>query len=96
MDEVLANFMEEGVEPEHLERIKMQARAEEIYARDDVNALANLYGRALSQGLTVEDVQAWPDIVDAVTEEDIMAAARLVFNDRNSVTGWLTGPEVTQ
>lgn len=96
LDEVLANFIEEGIDPEHLARIKMQARAEEIYARDDVNALANLYGRAMSQGLTVEDVQAWPDILDAVTADDIMAAAKMVFNDQNSVTGWLTSPEVTQ
>ena len=97
MDEVIADFLETGVDAEHLERIKMQIRASEIYVRDDVRALANRYGGALSIGLTVEDVQAWPDILSAVTEEDVMAAAEEIFTDnRNSVTGYVLAPEVTQ
>ena len=96
MDRVIAEFLADGVDPAHLDRIKMQARAAEIYERDDVSAIANRYGRALASGLTVEDVQAWPDIVQAVTEDDIMAAAREVFDRSHAVTGWLTAPEVTQ
>ncbi|WP_135506743.1 M16 family metallopeptidase [Roseovarius aestuariivivens] len=96
LDEVLANFLEEGVDAEQLERIKMQIRASEIYVRDDVGQLANRYGRALTQGLTVEDVQAWPGLLEAVTEEDILAAAREVFAKKNAVTGYITAPEVTQ
>jgi len=96
MDRAVAEFMEEGVDPEHLDRIKRQIYAAQIYARDDVGDLADEYGRALTQGLTVADVQAWPDILQAVTEDDIMAAARSVFNRDRSVTGWLTKPEVTQ
>lgn len=96
MDEVIASFLETGVDPEQLERIKMQVRASQIYARDDVGQLANRYGRALTQGLTVQDVQAWPDILEAVTAEDIVAAAQEVFDRHKSVTGWLKAPEVTQ
>jgi zinc protease len=96
LDDVLRDFMDTGVDTAHLDRIKMQARASEIYARDDVNAIANRYGRALTQGLTVKDVQAWPDIIQAVTPEDIMSAAAEVLDKRKSVTGWLTAPEVTQ
>lgn len=96
MDEVIETFLETGVDPEQLERIKMQVRASQIYARDDVGQLANRYGRALTQGLTVEDVQAWPEILEAVTAEDIVAAAREVFDRDKSVTGWLKAPEVTQ
>ncbi|SHM54948.1 zinc protease [Roseovarius litoreus] len=96
MDEVIVSFLETGVDPEQLERIKMQVRASQIYARDDVGQLANRYGRALTQGLTVEDVQAWPDILQAVTPEQIVEAAREVFDRDKSVTGWLKAPEVTQ
>ena len=96
MDEVIVSFLETGVDPEQLERIKMQVRASQIYARDDVGQLANRYGRALTQGLTVEDVQAWPDILQAVTPEQIVKAAREVFDRDKSVTGWLKAPEVTQ
>lgn len=96
MDAALAQFMIDGVDPEQLERIKMQIRADQIYARDDVDRIANRYGQALASGLTVEDVQAWPDVLDAVTAEDIMQAARDVFDRRASVTGWLMREEVTQ
>ncbi|MEQ9258973.1 MAG: pitrilysin family protein [Roseovarius sp.] len=96
MDDVIATLLETGVDGDHLERIKMQIRAEQIYARDDVNQLANRYGSALTQGLTVADVQAWPDILQAVTEEDVLEAARMVFDRNKSVTGYLEAPEVTQ
>ena len=66
-------------------------RAAQIYARDDVNAIANRYGRALTQGLTVQDVQEWPDILQAVTGDDIIAAAKMVLKRRQSVTGWVMG-----
>jgi zinc protease len=96
MDGVLADFLETGVDAEQLERIKMQLRAAQIYARDDVDSIANRYGRALTQGLTVEDVQAWPDILQAVTADDVLAAARMVLDRRQAVTGWLMAEEVTQ
>jgi len=96
MDDVIAGFLETGIDTDQLDRIKMQYRASMIYERDDVNRIANRYGRALTQGLTIEDVQAWPNIVQAVTPDDIMAAARDVLDRDNAVTGWLTTPEVTQ
>ncbi|EDQ06701.1 peptidase, M16 family, putative [Sulfitobacter indolifex HEL-45] len=89
LDEVLVQFMEAGVDPEHLERLKSQLRADQIYARDDADRVANRYGSALAIGLTVEDVQDWPDVLQAVTAEDIMQAARDLFDKRASVTGWL-------
>ena len=89
MDAALADFMSNGVDQEQLDRIKMQLRASQIYARDNVDGIGNRYGRALAIGLTVEDVQAWPDILQAVTADDIMAAARDLFREETSVTGWL-------
>ncbi|WP_299860062.1 pitrilysin family protein [uncultured Roseobacter sp.] len=96
LDAALAQFLMDGVDPEQLDRIKLQIRADQIYARDDVDRIANRYGQALSSGLTVEDVQAWPDVLEAVTAEDIIEAARDVFDKRASVTGWLMREEVTQ
>lgn len=92
MDEVLQGFFESGVDEQQLERIKMQLRASQIYARDDVNGLANRYGAALASGLTIEDVQDWPDVLQAVSAEDVMQAARDVFQPQTSVTGYLSAP----
>jgi zinc protease len=89
LDQAVADFMTEGVDPEHLKRIKMQLRAEQIYARDTPQSVGNRYGRALTSGLTVDDVRAWPDILQNVTEDDILAAANRIFDIDTSVTGWL-------
>ena len=94
MDRVLADFLETGPDPAALERIRTQVRAADIYARDDVNALARRYGEGLAIGLTIADIEAWDDALAAVTPEDIMAVADRVFDRRNAVTGWLTRPEV--
>lgn len=97
MDQAVADFIAEGVNEEDLDRIKMQLRAAQTYARDNVDGIGNRYGRALTSGLTVEDVQAWPDILQAVTGEEIIAAAREVLQPEASVTGWLMrDDEVTQ
>lgn len=96
IDTALAEFLEEGVDPLDLQRVQAQIRAARIYELDDVGSIADEYGRALTSGLTVEDVQAWPDILQAVTEEDIVEAAKNVFDRKQSVTGWLRAPEVTQ
>ena len=96
LDQTLATFMEEGVDGEQLGRIKLQIRADQIYARDNADQVASRYGRALSIGLTVDDVQAWPGLLEAVSADDIMRAAAAVFDRRASVTGWLMKEEAVQ
>ena len=93
MDGVIAKFLQDGVEPEAFARIKTQIAAQNIYARDDVDGLARKYGEALVIGLTIKDVQDWPDILAAVTPDDVMAAANEVFDKRHAVTGWLMTDE---
>ena len=93
MDAVVAEFMETGVDEAHLERIKMQLRASQVYERDSVESVANRYGRGLTSGLTIADIQAWPEILQSITSEEIIAAAEEVFDIRKSVTGWLMAEE---
>lgn len=96
MDNAIAEFLEEGVDSEQLESIKMSIRASEVYSSDSVSSVANRYGRALTVGLTLEDYEAWPDLIEAVTAEDILAAAKLLDRKR-SVTGFVrSSEEVTQ
>ena len=54
------------------------------------------YGRALTQGLTIRDVQDWPHVLQDVTALDVLSAARMVFDRKQSVTGWLMNEEVGQ
>lgn len=93
LDRALADFLKEGIDPAQFERIRTRIRASEIYAQDNTEGLARRYGEALASGFSIEDVQSWPDVLMSVTEEDVMAAARAVFDKRHAVTGYLTRPE---
>lgn len=93
MDIAVAEFIRSGVNQEHLKRLKGQIRASQIYALDDQAGLARRYGSALTAGLTLEDIHNWPDVLQAVTAEDIIAVAQKIFDPRNSVTGWLTSTQ---
>ena len=92
LDEVIAGFLKDGVDPDALARIKTQVRAATIYGRDDAGAQARMYGQALAVGLSVQDVQDWPDLLQSITPDEIMAAATEVFDRNRAVTGWLQAP----
>ncbi|GAB4263157.1 MAG: pitrilysin family protein [Pararhodobacter sp.] len=92
MDAELARFIETGVDMEQFERVRMQIRAEAIYQLDDAAARAQTLGAALAVGLTVEDNDAWLSILESITPEEVIAAARSL-DRRQSVTGWLMGED---
>ncbi len=93
MDAEIARFLDAPIDPARMESIRTQLRASEIYAKDDTQGLARRYGAALTQSLTVEDVQAWPDILQAVTPDDIKAVAAKTLNRDQSVTGWVVASQ---
>ncbi|MBK5934666.1 zinc protease [Rhodovulum imhoffii] len=93
LDEVLAEFLQNGVTPERFGRVKTRLRAADIYARDNVQDLAYLYGQGLAIGLSVEDIAAWPGLLQQVTPEDVMEVARIVLRPEAAVTGYLARPE---
>ncbi len=89
VDAELARLTAGGVTDEELERAKFGIQALAVYSRDSLSTLARIFGVALTSGATVEDVENWPDLVQAVTADDIVAAARAVLLAHNSVTGML-------
>ncbi|MEN8888202.1 MAG: pitrilysin family protein [Celeribacter marinus] len=89
LDGAIAEFLEEGVDQEQFDRLKTQLRASLIYDEDNIEGLSRRYGELLTLGLTLDDITAWPDVLGAVTPDDVMAAARSVFDKSNAVTGWL-------
>lgn len=96
MDAVLAKFMTDGVNADDLARIKAQIRADTIYGDDNSQSLARRYGAALSIGLSLKDIQDWPDILQSVTADEVIAAAHEVLDRKNAVTGWLMAKEEAQ
>ncbi|MFT4011988.1 MAG: pitrilysin family protein [Paracoccus sp. (in: a-proteobacteria)] len=89
LDGALHKFLADGPDPAQLERVKTQIRADRIYAQDSAHGRAYDYGQGLAVGLSVQDVNDWPDILAQVGVEDIRAAAKLVLENPATVTGWL-------
>ncbi len=85
----IARMLEEGVTEAEVAAAKRRMRASAIYARDSLGTGPNIFGRALTTGRSVEDVEAWPDRIAEVTVEQVNAAAHAVFRDNRSVTGLL-------
>lgn len=78
-----------GVTAAELATAKTRLSTAAIYARDKVSTGANIFGAALAVGRTIAEVEAWPDRISAVTADQVKAAARVVFQARNSVTSIL-------
>jgi zinc protease len=93
MDKVLADFIATGPDQADFDRIKTQIRAEQIYARDNVGGLARSYGEALAVGLGIDDIKAWPSVLDAITRDEVIEVAKEVLDRRRAVTGWLMPEE---
>jgi zinc protease len=92
IDRVLAQLAAEGPTEAELNRARIGIAASEVFAQDSGAGLARRYGAALAMGLTVADVEAWPDLLRAVTPADVQRAAALLRRDA-AVTGWLRAPE---
>ena len=82
-------LLKSGVTAEEVARAKSRMSASAIYARDSAGRGARVLGAALATGQTIEDVESWPERIEAVTLEQINDAAKAVMIERNSVTGLL-------
>lgn len=89
VDAEIQRIVDSGVTEEELARAKRLMRADTIYAKDSLTDVARIFGAALSVGATVEDVQTWPDRIEAVTAEQVSAAAAEILEMNRSVTGVL-------
>lgn len=89
INELLAN----GVAAEEVARSINTMQASAIYARDSLSGGARTLGAALASGQTIDDVEAWPDRISAVTAVDVNASARHIFINAQSVTALLLPKE---
>ncbi len=93
LDWMIADLLENGVTEEELARARKSAIASEIFAQDSQSSMARQYGAALTIGLSLEEIRNWRDKLEAVTVDDVMAAARMVLVPERSVTGYLMKAE---
>jgi zinc protease len=74
---------------EEITRAKTLLKAESLYMRDGLEGQARALGVLLMTGLPADYLNLWPSIIDKVTESDLHKSAAAIFNDKQSVTGYL-------
>ena len=89
VDEVLADVAAKGITQEELDRSRNSVTASATYLLDSQDALARLFGAALTTGQTIDDVMNWEKDIAQVTLDDVNKAARTAFDRKASVTGVL-------
>jgi zinc protease len=87
MDQVIAGVMRAAPEEGEFARAKTKLIAQYTYQHDNQYLMAQDYGTALSIGLTIDDVEDWPNRIRAVQALDVRKAAQSFLIKQESVTG---------
>ena len=87
------DIVRDSVTDAEIERAKNGKLADVVYARDSLSTGARVLGEALAIGLSVDDVEEWPERIRAVTKAQIDAVAKQVFGNSHAVTALLLPEE---
>ncbi|MFO1243438.1 MAG: pitrilysin family protein [Rickettsiales bacterium] len=87
--DVLRDVKLNGVDPAALARAKNLMKASSIYSRDGLERLAFNIGQLYMLGLDENWLENWPEIIDAVTNDQIKQAATSVLVNDLSITAYL-------
>jgi zinc protease len=93
VDDQIATLLADGVTEDEVARITARMVRGAIYGRESLGTAARVFGAALTTGTSIEDVEAWPDRIVAVTADQVIAAARAILIPETSVTGLLLPAE---
>jgi zinc protease len=95
VDAEIEKLLAEGVTTDEVARAQDRMIAEAVYAADSLGGTARILGMALTTGVSVEEVEAWPERIRVVTVDAVNAAARAVLRPETSVTGILIPDDAT-
>lgn len=89
----IERIIRDGVSETELDQARNRYLKAVIFARDSQAGMARIYGSSLSIGQTIEDIQNWPEIIKAVTVEQIKDVATRYLVEDQSVTSYLLPPD---
>jgi len=93
VDALLQQVKEGGITEGELRQAKDRMQASAIFARDAPTTGPRLIGGDLATGSTLEEIQGWPERVEAVTVEQVNELLRNLLVKSRSVTGYLLPQE---
>ncbi len=90
IDTQITDLLKNGVTKEEVRFAIDRMQSEAVFARDSLGAPPRILGTALMTGQSIEDIEAWPEQIGAVSVEAVNAAARALLEASGTVTTRLT------
>lgn len=78
-------LLNEGINADDVAAAKRRITRSSELARDTLTALPRMVGRALTFDSSLEELQAWPDRIEAVTAEDINEVLAVLMTENRAV-----------
>ena len=83
-------IVEEKLTPKRFEIEKKKYFFDTIYRKDGVLNPAQIYGEALTVGLTIDDIKKWREKVNNVSLNDVKKILNQLYENQNYVIGELS------
>ncbi len=92
INDFMMSILETGISEQQIQDAKKRLKNAAVFARDSLATPANIIGQSLTTGLTLEEVENWPESIEGVSQQDIKNALQIAFgegSEKRSVTGYL-------
>jgi len=89
VDKEIDKLQTAGLTDTELTRAKTLLKAESIFARDGLTSMARIMGWVRMAGLDSDYFTLWPDLIDRISAEQVVSAAKRTLMMKQSVTGIL-------
>lgn len=83
LDEELRKLISGGLKDGELQEAIKRLQAAAVFARDSLSGPAMIFGQALATGSGIDDIEYWSAFIAQVTEDDVIAAAKIWLNPDN-------------
>jgi len=89
IQEVLQAAIDDGVTEEEMTRARRSILVEAIYDRDSATGPAYAFGAGVANGYSVDEIDQWPQLMNAVTTDDVNRVIRTYFDNQPQVVARL-------
>ncbi len=93
--QTLNEFVQSGPTEEEVSDAIIRLQNAAIYSRDSLQGPAMIFGRSLTTGMTIDDIEYWPYDLAGITQEDVATAAKKHLDFTRTVTSYLLPEEVS-
>ena len=90
MDAEIEALSDDAIQEADVRRARDALRAAGLRARDGTHRAAMIVGMELTTGATLDEIEAWPERIGAVTLDQVRREAGALLRPEASVTGMLT------